>query len=347
MALFQTSRSSLKGVDALLAAVGLEHGKRRLLRAGYEPQARHPRQQAPARQEGETAPRTGLHVLRAGKLDGIAHGFSTRSGGSSRVYLRDSAADDDRGELNLGLTASDSPEHVRSNRAQLVQKVFGRELPLSTLRQTHSALIHRVDRSRSGRETVLQGDGLITDEPGVVLAIQTADCVPVLLADKRRGAVAAFHAGWRGTLSRIVERGAGRMRAEFGSAPEDMVAAIGPSIGPCCYGIGEEVEHEFRSQFTYAEELFCEVYDADPIRKKYPMLFLTQRAPGHSDLGPSLHLDLQEANRRQLLAAGLRADAIEVLPHCTSCRTDLFFSHRAEDGFTGRMMAVIARTDRG
>ena len=147
----------------------------------------------------------------------------------------------------------------------------------------------------------------MTDEPGLLLAIQTADCIPVLVADRKRHAVAAFHAGWRGTVKRIVETGIGRMRLAFGSQPEDLVAAIGPGIGACCYAVGEEVLSEFESQFAYARELFREVYDADPVRKKYPMLFLTQRAPGHSPIGPSLHLDLIEANRRQLLAAGLQA----------------------------------------
>ena len=132
------------------------------------------------------------------------------------------------------------------------------------------------------------------------------------------------------------------MRGEFGAEPEDLHAAIGPAVGACCYSVGDEVEHEFRSQFGYAEALFSEVYDADPIRKKYPMLFLTQRAPGHSDLGPNLHLNLAEANRRQLLDAGLPAESIETVGKCTSCRTDLFFSYRAEQGFTGRMLAVIA-----
>jgi len=153
--------------------------------------------------------------------------------------------------------------------------------------------------------------------------------------------LAAFHAGWRGTLRRIVQSGVGRMRLEFGSRPSDLVAAIGPGIGQCCYAVGEEVRSEFLSQFAYAPELFCDVYDSDPVREKYPMLFLTARAPGHSDIGPSLHLDLAEANRRQLLDAGLAPDAISVLSDCTSCQTGRYFSHRAEHGFTGRMLSVI------
>ena len=181
----------------------------------------------------------------------------------------------------------------------------------------------------------------MTDEPGVLLGIQTADCIPVLVADRKRHAVAAFHAGWRGTVSRIVENGIGRMRLQFGSKPEDLIAAIGPGVGQCCYAVGEELLSSFESQFSYARELFREVYSVDPVRTKYPMLFLTQRAPGHSEIGPSLHLDLVEANRRQLLSAGLKPKSIKTVGGCTSCQTELFFSHRASQGHAGRLLSVI------
>ncbi len=218
-------------------------------------------------------------------------------------------------------------------------------MPLRLVRQIHSGLVHRVDADTSVAQTeadpILRGDGTVATEPGILLGIQTADCLPILVADVRQRIIAAFHAGWRGTLARIVERGVGRMRAEFGSRPEDLTAAIGPGIGPCCYSVGEEVRMEFSSQFAYADALFQEVFDLDPIKEKYPMLFLTARAPGHSNLGPSLHLDLAEANRRQLLDAGLHARNIHVLRLCTACDSKRFFSHRAEHGFTGRMLSVI------
>jgi hypothetical protein len=105
--------------------------------------------------------------------------------------------------------------------------------------------------------------------------------------------------------------------------------------------VGEEVFSSFESQFLYARELFHDVYSADAVRTKYPMLFLTQRAPGHSPIGPSLHLDLVEANRRQLLSAGLKPRSIQIVGGCTNCHHDLFFSHRASQGHAGRMMAVI------
>lgn len=275
-----------------------------------------------------------------GKSDWMWHGFSTRQGGLSRAYCGEDAA----GELNLGFTASDDREIVAGNRRLLAEAVTGdANTPLATLRQIHSNVVtlagDRTTRTIPGG--VCKGDGLMTDQPGVLLGIQTADCIPVLVADGKRRVVAAFHAGWRGTVKRIVESGVGRMRIEFGSRPEDMVAAIGPGVGPCCYAVGEEVLSEFESQFGYADELFREVYDTDPVRNKYPMLFLTQRAPGHSPIGPSLHLDLVEANRRQLRDAGLRPQAIKVVGGCTSCHPELFFSHRGSQGHAGRMMSVI------
>ncbi len=252
--------------------------------------------------------------------------------------------DDKRLDLNLGFTSHDSEENVLENRRRFLAALFSGDAhytdpKLVTLRQIHSTQVLRVDGTTAADRAVLSGDGLMTDEPGVVLGIQTADCIPVLVADTKKHAVAAFHAGWRGTVNRIVEAGVGKMRLEFGSDPRDLVAAIGPGIGQCCYAIGEEVLHEFQSQFSYANVLFREVYDSDPIRNKYPMLFLSARAPGHSDIGPQLHLDLAEANRRQLLDAGVTA--ISVVGECTSCLPNRYFSHRGERGFAGRMLSVI------
>jgi polyphenol oxidase len=279
-------------------------------------------------------------------------GFSTRCGGISRAYC----ADDAPGELNLGFTAADDRETVLRNRRLLAEAITGDPAtPLAALKQIHSNKVVLAGTADAGREHPrkrgvpgdrssslgCKADGLMTDEPGLLLAIQTADCIPVLVADRKRRAVAAFHAGWRGTVKRIVESGVGRMRLQFGSRPEDLIAAIGPGIGSCCYAVGEDALSEFESQFAYARELFREVYDAEPVRAKYPMLFMTQRAPGHSPIGPSMHLNLVEANRRQLLAAGLNPRAIHLVGGCTSCQRELFFSHRGAQGHAGRMMSVI------
>ena len=254
-----------------------------------------------------------------GQADWLLHGFSTRLGGNSRVYRPDDEAASD---LNLGFTAADDHAIVASNRRLFIDAVRqGKNVAgLVTLRQIHSALIRRVhiaDAQSEHATAVLEGDGLMTDEPGILLGIQTADCIPVLLVDTQKRAVAAFHAGWRGTLARIVENGVGRMRTEFGSKPEDLVAAIGPGIGQCCYDIGDEIREQFGMEFSYAAKLF------------------------RSRIGPALHLDLAEANRCQLLASGLPEASIHMTGECTGCHTHRFFSHRVERGFTGRMLSAV------
>jgi polyphenol oxidase len=274
------------------------------------------------------------------------HGFSTRGGGFSRAY--------GRGDLNLGFTKDDSRAIVERNRAAFLHQLgavtrkrrssgaSGSSLwPLVTLRQVHSDIIHCVESvPELPREALLTGDGLLTATPGVLLAIQTADCLPVILVDAKRRAVGVFHAGWRGTVKRIVEKGIGEMVRRFGSLPRDIKAAIGPGIQGCCYEVGEEVRTKFESQFAYGASLFREVKDSDPVREKYPLLFLTARAPGHSVLPKKILLDLVEANRQQLLAAGVPKKNIEASALCTNCHTDLLFSYRAEKGRTGRMMGV-------
>ncbi len=210
--------------------------------------------------------------------------------------------------------------------------------PLVTLRQIHSDLVHCV----SGLPNEpLVGDGFITRAPGVLLGIQTADCLPVILVDTKQRAVGVLHAGWRGTVKRIVEKGVGEMRRYFGTLPKNIKAAIGPGIHSCCYDVGPEVRQQFESQFTYAEDLFREIKESDPVREKYPLLFLTARAPGHSELPTKIFLDLVEANRRQLIDAGVPPKNISAFTQCTACHPELLFSHRAEKGVTGRMMAVI------
>ena len=142
----------------------------------------------------------------------------------------------------------------------------------------------------------------------------------MLVADVERRVVAAFHAGWRGTVARIVEHGIGRMREAYGSRPEDLIAAVGPSIGACCYAVGDEVRSEFEAGFRYAEELFNAV-------------------------GGQMHLGLWEATRRQVLDAGVKAERISVVGECTACAVlggeRKYFSHRAEHGFAGRMLSAV------
>jgi YfiH family protein len=283
-----------------------------------------------------TAPK--LQILQAADLKRVSwlvHGFSTRPGGTSKCY--------GGGNLNLGYTKEDSRESVEKNRSRFLLALGAMEQrrpwPLITLKQIHSDVIHIVRTQVPGQ---LAGDGLVTNVPQIVLAVQTADCFPVLLVDQKNRAVGAFHAGWRGTVKRIVEKGLGVMQHAYGTQPQDVHVAIGPGIRECCYEVGEEVRSQFESQFAYDRELFRELYSPDPVRQKYPLLFMNMRPPGHGDESTKLHLDLAEANRRQLLSAGVPESQISVLKHCTSCNRKKFFSHRAEKGTTGRMMAVVA-----
>jgi len=334
------SRSSFEKLNDVLSSAGRTRTKDRLHTRSRERETARP---VPLRQKQRRVAKTRVEVIQVPgwlELPWLMHGFSTRTGGKTSAYRPNQRA----GELNLGFTASDTRDTVLANRKLFMTAIAQgtKTIPsLVTLKQIHSSITKVVGRADAGDEARSKADGMMTDERGLLLGIQTADCIPVLIADHRKRAVAAFHAGWRGTLKRIVEHGVGRMRLEFGSRPDDLIAAVGPGIGPCCYAVGEEVRTEFESQFTYASDLFYEVFNSDPIREKYPMLFLTARAPGHSNIGPSLHLDLVEANRRQLIDAGLRAESIYVLGDCTSCFTDRYFSHRADHGFTGRSLSVI------
>lgn len=292
--------------------------------------------------------KTKLTILRArhlGQIPWLLHGFSTRVGGSSRTY--------GKGDLNLGFTRDDSRAAVERNRTAFLREIAaitrkrrntkaaarkaGSLWPLITLRQIHSDIIHCIDSLPAEQ---LAGDGMIAATPGLLLAIQTADCLPVILVDTKRQVVGVFHAGWRGTLQRIVEKGVGEMHRRFGSRPRDIKAAIGPGIQGCCYNVGEEVRTKFESQFEYGATLFREIKESDPVREKYPLLFLSARAPGHSHLPTKIFLDLAAANRRQLLAAGVPAKNVESSPLCTNCHPELLFSYRAEKGKTGRLMGV-------
>lgn len=246
-------------------------------------------------------------------------GFSQRAGGTSAAY--------GALELNLGWTAEDQPEAVRANRAAFAQGVAG-GLPMVTVSQVHGTTVRDLElepapwMTPEGR-AVLEGDGLLSRTPGQLLAILTADCVPVLVADTRTHAVGAFHAGWRGTLGGIVRQGIARMTMAYGSAPEDLVAAVGPCIRSCCFVVGGEVRAAFREAVQDGAAFFAGA--AEPGR---------------------WHMDLVAANVQQLRDAGVRTEAIAVVGGCTACALDAggrrqFFSYRAEGGRTGRMLSAI------
>src|SRR6516165_6868811 len=173
----------------------------------------------------------GLEILELAAfktLPWLVHGFSTRAGGESVLASGERVC-------NLGFTEWDTRKSVLENRRMFQAALGASNLTLVPLRQLHSSLVCFFGAAPS--ET-LRGDASLTARPGLLLGIQTADCVPILLVDPRKRAVAAVHAGWRGTLARIAEKAVGRMQLEFGSKPTNLLAALGPAIGPCCYEVG-------------------------------------------------------------------------------------------------------------
>jgi YfiH family protein len=284
----------------------------------------------------------GLQILEAqglARLDWIVHGFSTRTGGASEFPSGRKAAER---VLSLGFAGWDSREHVIENRKRFFHEIGADKMRAVTLRQIHSDVSHRMDLSTASANKPPQGDALLTCEPGVLLVVQTADCVPILLADVKQRAVAAVHSGWRGTLKRIAAKTLGRMQMEFGTRPEDVIAALGPGIGRCCYEVGSEVARDFHAQFPNAGEWFEGPFDALASGENDLnwLPWLTMMPPGHQPPPLRAHLDLIAANRAILAEAGVPSAQILSSRSCTACRTDLFFSYRREHT-TGRMMAAI------
>lgn len=189
---------------------------------------------------------------------------------------------------------------------------------VATINQTHSdaVFVHNA----YNRATDEGADAHITDRHGFALGVVTADCVPVLLIDRKKKIVAAVHAGWRGTAKRILQKTVKKMSDSFGSKPEDMIAGIGPSIGKCCYEVDEKVIEPMKKEFDYLNR-----FSIQKKEKKW-------------------HLDLQMINKEQLIETGLMQDNINIVSLCTSCHSDLFYSYRRDGAGTGRMMAVVMIT---
>jgi len=295
-----------------------------------KPRLRTPSTPKPTGSPWTTRSSRGLQLLQIpafSKLPWLVHGFSTKPGGVS--------TQDGQKLLNLGFTDWDTKENVLENRRRFQSALGATDLKLISLKQIHSDVIHLFDAAPA---EVCQGDASITNRPGLLLAVQTADCVPILLVDPKKRAVAAVHAGWRGTLARMVVKAVGQMQMHFNSKPADLLAAIGPSIGGCCYEVGTEVATQFLSQFLEAPEWFDEFRTGD---EPNPVQWLNMMPPGHQPPPKNVLLDLRKANRAQLLGAGLRAPNIFVSDLCTACRRDLLFSYRKEGPESGRLMSVI------
>jgi polyphenol oxidase len=245
---------------------------------------------------------------------GACNAVSTRLGGVSIGPFA---------SLNLGHAVGDDGQVVEANRVRLYDSLGAYAGCVVTSHQTHSTNVARVTGRDAGRgaltpsDIIPDTDALITDNPGLFLFLRFADCVPLFFCDPLHEAVGLAHAGWKGTAANMAGVTVAAMRAAFGSEPQHLLAAIGPCIGVCHYEIQEDVAQQIRSALPHWQDV----------------LQAGERG---------LMLDLAEANRRQLMSAGLSPQNIADAGLCTACHTDEFYSHRAEKGKTGRFGAMIA-----
>lgn len=249
---------------------------------------------------------------------GFTNAFSTRLGGTSPLP---------KDALNLTNFKGDTPENVAENRRRFLKAIGAEGAAIVTARQTHSTdrcFIQSIEQARSfGNEC----DAMMSRLSNVLLGIQTADCLPILIADTEIGVMAAIHAGWRGTASRITERVVADLMLQHGLSPRNCIAALGPTACKQCYEIGEDVIERFKTEFRY-----------------WPSLLVNFKEGGKA------YLDIRAANRQQLLFCGFTEDSIYVADYCTMHQNDLFFSHRCEGRTSangaGRLLSVIGKLDR-
>jgi YfiH family protein len=241
-----------------------------------------------------------LDLVSSRLLHRFPHGFSTRCGGVSPAPWD---------SLNLGNAVGDEPLRVAENWRRL-EEATG--LSFARVKQVHGA---RVVTAAGPGAPCEEADAVVSGARGVAACVSVADCVPILIADPASGVVAAVHAGWRGTVARAAAAAVEALTARGGTRPEELLAAIGPSIGPCCYEVSPELAAEFEDSFGAG------VVDR------------SRAAP---------RLDLWEANARALGAAGLQPERVDRLRRCTACERGTFFSHRRDAGSTGRQVAWIA-----
>lgn len=258
--------------------------------------------------------RDGVKVLVCKPLEdaGFANGFSTRVGGVSPFPEND---------LNLAGFNEDAAENIYENRRRFLN-VFDGDYRLATVWQIHGDTVKVIRTYEETGESDDHADAVLSDLTGILAGAKTADCVPVLIGDPVTGAFAAIHAGWRGTVSSIVQKTVVKMTELYASDAGNLIAAIGPAASACHYEIGEDVMEAFAGSFADCEKYFTPTRD------------------GHA------RVDLHQANRDQLVASGLADENIHTAPYCTMERPDLFFSYRLEKqklGKTGRLLSVIGR----
>ena len=264
----------------------------------------------------------GVRALICAPLEdaGFANGFSTRGGGVSSMP---------ENSLNLAGFNEDTAENILENRRRFL-KLFSGQWALAGCWQVHGSDVRVVQTLSEAKPATdehgdtIYCDAIVSDATGVLAGVKTADCVPILMGDPETGAFAAVHAGWRGVVAGVVTRALARMVSDYKTKPADIVVAIGPAAGACCYEVGSEVIEAFADRFAPSASLF------KPTRPDYACV------------------DLIKANRAQLTAVGVNEEKISSAPLCTMCRTDLFFSYRREKnlyGKVGRLMSVIGRRD--
>ena len=256
-----------------------------------------------------------LTFPRLSQLDMIGHAVTTRLGGVSEGYFR---------SLNLKTGLGDPDENVQKNFEITAQALHVRPDQFVLSDQTHTVNVRTVTEADAGKGVTrprdyTDVDGLVTNVPGLVLSIFTADCVPVFLVDPVRRAIGLVHSGWRGTVGRISREAIRKMQANYGTEPADMICAIAPSICQDCYEISEDVADRFKKEFAGHEEEI-----------------LIDKHNGH------YQLDLWQSNRIVLEEAGVKPENIAVTDICTCCNPDLLFSHRVTGEKRGVMGAFLS-----
>ena len=248
---------------------------------------------------------------------GFKNAFSTRHGGVSDLPMN---------SLSLGSFSQDGREKIIENRRRFLAALNAENWSLVTARQVHGTDLRAITSLEDATSEPVACDALVSGIERTLLAVQTADCLPILLADPATGAFAAVHAGWRGTLAGILARTIEQMQLRFNLEIDNLHAAFGPGIGGCCFEVGPEVLAQFRNQYNYADELIA-----------------------NSRVDGKAHLDIKRANARQLIDRGVPIDRIYESGLCTVCRNDLFFSYRFERGAEnpiGRLMGVIGKASK-
>jgi YfiH family protein len=245
------------------------------------------------------------------RLPGVRHGFSTRRG---------IAGDEPTDRFNLGRVAWAADASIAENRRQFLAALKLQGASLATLAQSHSDKVLIIEENAGDWNDPPEGDALATRSVGTALAVLAADCWPILIADPGTGAVAAVHAGWRGTLARLPAKAIARMARSFGSDPGRLLIAIGPGIRGCCYEVGSELAGCFNREF--------------------PGVICAQAESGRKD---KYLLDLRPPIDSQLREAGIEPANVSDLNVCTRCLPSEFFSYRREGSLSGRQMGLIAR----